>query len=187
MDVAVRFAGGTKLKAKLLQMAHGLDRAKQVKVGFLEGADYPRDDGARLAAAAKRVTPEVSEAHPDWKPRLTAWSKWAESHSPQISVAQAAFWMEFGTSTQKPFPFFRSTILSKSDNWGGHLGRYLKASEYDAGRALAKMGVLIQGQLVDALEAGPADNQPLTVFVKQFNKRGQDTGTMKRSVDFEVQ
>jgi hypothetical protein len=188
MDVAVRFSGGTKLKAKLLQMSHGLDKAKMVRAGFLEDADYPANDGgARLASAAQRVTPDVAAAHPDWKPRLEAWSKWQASHSPQIHVAQAAFWLEFGTTTQKPFPFFRQTIASKSPNWGGHLGKYLKASEYDAGKALAKMGVLIQGQIVDAIDASPADNAPLTVFIKGFSKRGQDGGTLKRNVDFEVQ
>lgn len=187
MDVAVRFSGGTKLKAHLLRMAHGLDKARNVKVGFLEDADYPASDGgARIAAAAKRVTPEIAAAHPDWKPRLEAWSKWQESNSPQLHVAQVAFWLEFGTKTQKPRPFFRQAILTKSPNWGGHLGRYLKGAEYDAGKALAKMGVLIQGQIVDSIDAWGADNAPLTVFVKGFSHGGVDTGTMKRSVDFEV-
>lgn len=188
MDVAVRFAGGTKLKAKLLQMAHGLDKARNVQVGFLEGASYPvNDGGARLGAAAKRITPEIDATHPDWKPRLTAWSKWQETHSPQISVAQVAFWTESGTTTEKARPFFRHAILRNSPNWGDHLGRYLKSSEYDAGKALAKMGVLIQGQIVDSIEALGADNAPLTVFIKGFNKSGQDTSQMKRHVDFEVQ
>ena len=129
MDVAVRFAGGDKLKRKLLQMSHGLEKAKRVNVGFLEDADYPANDGgARLAAAAKRVTPDIAAVHPDWKPRLEAWSHWQETHSPQLHVAQVAFWLEFGTTTQKPRPFFRGTILAKSPNWGGHLGRYLKTS-----------------------------------------------------------
>lgn len=188
MNVNFATVGGDKLKARLLAMGQGLDKARNVRVGFLESADYPANDGgARLADAASRVTPDIEAAHPDWKPRLTAWSKWQESHSPQLHVAQVAFWLEFGTTTQKPFPFFRQMIASKSANWGGHLGRYLKTSEYDAGKALAKMGVLIQGQLVDSLTAGPADNAPLTAFIKQFNHRGIDHGPMQRSVDFEVQ
>lgn len=187
MNVNFATVGGDKLKARLLAMGQGLDKARSVRVGFLEDADYPANDGgARLADAASRVTPDIEAAHPDWKPRLTAWSKWQESHSPQLHVAQVAFWLEFGTTTQKPFPFFRSMIASKSENWGARLGSYLKTSEYDAGKALAKMGVLIQGQLVDSLESGPADNAPLTVFVKGFSKRGTDTSAMKRAVDFEV-
>jgi hypothetical protein len=187
MDVAVRFAGGTKLKARLLSMAHGLDKAKNVQVGFLDSADYAANDGgARLAAAAKRVTPDIAAAHPDWKPRLEAWSRWQATHSPQLHVAQVAFWLEFGTTTQKPRPFFRQTILSKSPNWGGHLGRYLKTSEYDAGKALAKMGILIQGQVVDSIEGWGADNAELTAFVKGFSHGGIDTGTLRRNVDFEV-
>jgi len=191
VDVAVKFSGGDKLKARLLQMSHGLEKAKRVNVGFLENADYPANDGgARLAAAAKRArkTPILGEkGRLGWEHLLSSWAHWQETHSPQLHVAQVAFWEEFGTSTQKPFPFFRQTILSKSPNWGGHLGRFLKGSEYDAGKALAKMGILIQGQLVDAIETGPADNAPLTAFIKGFSKRGQDHGIMKRAVDFEVQ
>lgn len=188
MDVAVQMVGGAKLKSTLLNMAHGLDKAKNVRVGFLEDADYAANGGgARLADAAARVTPDIEAAHPDWKPRLTAWSRWQASHSPQLHVAQVAFWLEFGTTTQKAFPFFRQMVASKSENWSSHLGRYLKQSEYDAGKALAKMGVLIQGQLVDSLTSGPADNAELTVFIKQFNHRGIDGGTMQRNVDFEVQ
>lgn len=188
--VNVNFAmkGGEALKAKLASMAQGLDKAKFVKVGFLSDADYPANDGgARLADAAKRVTPDIDAVHPDWKPRLTAWSKWQASHSPQLRIAQVAFWLEFGTTTQKPRPFFRHMIARDSANWGGKLGRYLKTSEYDAGRALAKMGVLIQGQLVDSIESLGADNAQLTVFIKGFNRSGQDTSMMKRHVDFEVQ
>lgn len=188
MDVAVRASGGDKLKAHLLQMARGLDKAKSVRVGFLADADYPGNDGgARLAAAAKRVTPDIESAHPDWKPRLTAWSKWQQTHDPQLRIAQVAFWLEFGTTTQKPFPFFRGMASRDSPNWAGKLGRYLKTSEYDAGKALAKMGVLIQGQLVDSIEAGPSDNAELTTFIKGFNKRGQDRGMLKNHVDFEVE
>lgn len=186
--VNMAFNGGDKLKARLLTMGQGLDKARNLRVGFLEDADYPANDGgARLADAASRVTPDIEAAHPDWKPRLEAWAHWQASHSPQLHVAQVAFWLEFGTTTQKPFPFFRTMVASKSENWGARLGSYLKTSEYDAGKALAKMGVLIQGQLVDSLDSGPADNAPLTAFVKQFNKRGIDHGTMQRSVDFEVQ
>lgn len=188
MNVNFQMRGGERLKAKLASMAQGLDKARQVRVGFLEDADYPAGDGgARLAAAAKRVTPDIEAVHPDWKPRLTAWSHWQAAHSLQLRIAQVAFWLEFGTTTQKPLPFFRSMISRNSGNWGGKLGRYLKTSEYDAGTALGKLGVLIQGQLVDSIESGPADNAPLTAFIKQFNKRGQDRGILKNHVDYEVQ
>jgi hypothetical protein len=187
VNVNFTHSGGDKLKARLLSMAQGLEKARSVRAGFLEDADYAANDGgARLAAAAKRVTPELEAVHPDWKPRLTAWSKWQETHSPRLRVAQVAFWLEFGTTTQKPRPFFRHMISRDSPNWGRNLGRYLKTSEYDAGKALAKLGVLIQGQIVDSIDAWGADNSELTAFVKGFSHGGVDTGTLKRSVDFEV-
>ncbi len=185
--VKLKFSGGEALKAKLLNMSKGLERAKSVKVGFLADATYPAGDGgARLADAAKRVTPAMAAEHPDWKPRLEAWAKWQAANSPTLKVAQVAFWAEFGTTTQKPRPFFRSMIRSKSPRWGYWLGRFLSGSEYDAEKALTKLGMKVSEQLQDSIESWPADNAPLTVHIKQFNKGLTDRGIMKDHVDFEV-
>ncbi len=186
-EVSLKFKGGGKLAERLSAMAADLKKAHAVRVGFLEGTMYPASDGgARLADAAKRVTPEIAADHPDWKPRLEAWSKWQASHTRTLSVAQVAFWNEFGTTTSKPRPFFRNTITKHSGEWGERLGKYLKSSEFDAGLALAKLGLLVQTQIEASIREWPADNAPLTVHIKGFDHGLVDHSTMLNSVRYEV-
>lgn len=181
VNIGVR--GGDAFKAKLLGMAKGLERAKAVRVGFLADATYQQgEDAARLAKAAKRAKQEGRV----WARLLAAWAAWAEKNQRTLKVAQVAFWNEFGTATAKARPFFRQMIRSKSPRWAYWLGRFLKGSEYDAEVALTKLGMKISGQLQDSIESWPADNAPLTQFIKDFNKGLDDRGVMKDSVDFEV-
>jgi hypothetical protein len=185
--VTLSLKGGERFKAQLQQIARSLNTAHAVRIGFLEGASYDSGDGgARLAAAAKRVTPAIAAEHPGWRGLLTAWSRWQASHPGGLSVAQVAFWNEFGTTRAKPRPFFRSAIRRHSGEWGGKLARYLKGAKYDSAVALSKLGLLISEQIVDSIESWPADNAPLTAFIKQFNKSLQDRRTMKDAVNYEV-
>jgi hypothetical protein len=182
-NVTFNLRGGDKFKAQLQNLARSLNTARAVRIGFLEGSDYPEGDGgARLMAAAKRVF----KAHPGWGRLLAAWSRWQAKHPRGLSVAQVAFWNEFGTSTSKPRPFFRLMIRQHSGEWGKKLARYLKGAQFDAEVALNKLGMLIAGQLQESIQSWPADNAPLTVAVKGFNHGLVDSMTMARAVDFEV-
>jgi hypothetical protein len=104
------------------------------------------------------------------------------------NVAQVAFWNEFGTKTAPPRPFFRSMIQEKSPTWGNALRMNLKATDYDAQKTLARMGVGIKDQLVGSINSftSPALS-PVTVARKGFAKPLVDTSLMLRSVDFEVE
>jgi hypothetical protein len=66
-------------------------------------------------------------------------------------VAQVAFWNEFGTKTAPPRPFFRSMIQAKSPKWGNALQKHLKATDYDAQKALARVGSGVVDQLVKSI------------------------------------
>jgi hypothetical protein len=185
--VTLNLKGGDKFKEHLQALARSLNKARAVRVGFLEGKDYPEGDGgARLADAAKRVTPAIAAAHPDWKPRLSAWAAWQATHSPRLSVAQVALWDEFGTVTSKPRPFFRSAIAKHSGEWGPLLGRFLKSSGYDSEVALSKLGVTISEQITESILSWPADNAELTAHIKQFNKGLVDSAVLSQSVSYEV-
>lgn len=178
--------GGTKMAAYLGAMAIAVGGATGVRVGFLEGVDYPESDGSRLLAAADRLTADQKAANPSWDARLRAWGDWANKHHPVKRMAQVAFWNEFGTSTSKPRPYFRNMIASKSGGWGDALATNLRENDFDSKVALGVMGEEIQGDLRDSIEGWPGDNAALTVHIKGFNKALQDAGDMKRAADYEV-
>lgn len=154
--VELAFKGGARMKAYLAAMQAAVGGASGVRVGFLEGADYPATSGASGA------------------PR------------PTLHVAQVAFWNEFGTARAPARPFFRGMISRESPGWGEQLGANLRAARYDSATALAAMGLSIKDALTTSIVAWPADNAPSTVRRKGFNKGLIDRGVMQRSTDFEV-
>jgi len=183
---AVRLSakGGQRMN-RVLALMQDAFQSQQVRVGFLENATYPKTDGARLRDALNRLSEAQKVEHPDWAPRLKAWANWSDKHHPTIHVAQVAFWNEFGTSTAKPRPFFRSMIGANSASWGDDLGQFLKDTK-DSKRALSLMGIEISDQLKTSITNWRPDNADLTVHIKGFNKGLTDNSDMKRAVDFEV-
>lgn len=103
-----------------------------------------------------------------------------------LHIAQVAFWNEYGTSRAPARPFMRQTVSANSSVWGDHLGKFLKANDYRANHALGLLGHEVKDDITESIQAWPADNAPLTVKKKGFNHGLIDTGTMMRSVDFEV-
>ena len=103
------------------------------------------------------------------------------------SVAQVAFWNEFGTTTTPARPFFRTMIGNESPGWGVLMGKAAKAYEYNGATILKFMGVKISEQLQQSI-VGWQDppNAPVTIARKGFNKPLIHTGHMQNSVDFEV-
>lgn len=182
-------SGGTKLSLKLIAMRAALNTARGVRVGFLEDATYPGNDGgARLEAAADRAKALYDQGYGDasWEPRLRSWAAWQKTNDPIIHVAQVAFWLEFGTKTTKARAFFRGMISRDSTQWGSRLGTYLSDSEYNGDRAFKLLGTDIQDELKDSIQTWSGDNARLTVLIKGFNHGLVDHSDMVRAVDFEV-
>ena len=183
-------SGGSRMATKLAAMRAALGTARGVRVGFLEDATYPGNDGgARLEAAADRAKALYDQGYgdPSWEPRLRSWAAWQKTHNPIIHVAQVAFWHEFGTTTEKPRAFFRGMINRDSPEWGAKLGGYLRDSEYNGDRAFKLLGVDIEEALKDSIQTWSGDNAKLTVLIKGFNHGLVDNSVMVRAVDFEVQ
>ena len=95
------------------------------------------------------------------------------------SVAQVAFWQEFGTPGAMfpipPRPTFRIMIRKHSKEWGPELAKNLKASKYDGRTALGRMGESIKDELVDSiLHADVAELSEVTKMLRKM--RSEDPG-----------
>ena len=103
-----------------------------------------------------------------------------------LTVAQVAFWNNFGTSRAPARPFFSNTIAEQSPTWGKKLAAIAKATNYDTKRTLALMGENIKDDIVRSIVDWPRDNAESTEQRKGFNKGLIDQGIMQRAVDYEV-
>jgi hypothetical protein len=152
-----KLEGGAAYKRHIKEIEKRLGDKVTVFVGFLDTATYPSVHGIR---GTKRT---------------------------EKSVAQVAFWNEFGTKRSPPRPFFRNMVTSKSPRWGIGLGAALRRTNYDSVQSLRIMGEAIQGQLVESIKQFKTPpNSPRTAAIKGFNKPLIDEAIMIRSVDFQV-
>lgn len=95
------------------------------------------------------------------------------------SVAQVAFWNEFGHGGNfpaPPRPFFRKMIAEESSGWSVKLSKALKHYDYDAGMALRAMGEDIKGALQQSISTidGPALSPTTLILRKKFGNNPQD-------------
>lgn len=103
------------------------------------------------------------------------------------SVAQVAFWNEYGTATIPPRPFFRNTIAEHKDEWPKQAAEMLEANGGDVRQTLELMGKGVKGQIVETIQDfREPPNAAATVKKKGFDKPLIDTGTLWRSIDYEV-
>ena len=102
------------------------------------------------------------------------------------SVAQVAYWNEYGTATIPARPFFRNTIAEKQGEWADKAAELLKQSD-DTNHALALIGEGVKGDIVEAIQnfAEPP-NADSTVKRKGFDKPLVDTGDLWRAIQSEV-
>ena len=78
-------------------------------------------------------------------------------------------------------------IAEKAPGWGGAVAAMLKASDYNAPHALAKVGDGIKGQLQQSIvDLTDPPLAPETIARKGSAKPLVDTGHMLNSVDYEV-
>ncbi|MGC8517913.1 MAG: hypothetical protein ACP5P4_05210 [Steroidobacteraceae bacterium] len=185
--VTLNISGGGKLAGKLSEYSRKLETARLVRVGFLENARYSAaDDQIRADRLLKRSRTAAADGHPEWSAILNVWGMWGKEHSRTLSVAQVAYWAEFGTSTQKPRPFMRRAVSTHKTQWVTALVKHLKESSFDARYSLKKVGTEVADDFVEAIQTWPADNKPLTTYIKGFNAGLRDRGTLAKHVDFEV-
>lgn len=103
------------------------------------------------------------------------------------SVAQVAFWNEFGTKNAPPRPFFRNMIEDQRPTWARKLGAAAKYTGYRARPTLEIVAADIKGHIVESIFL--LEDPPLaesTVARKGFAKPLVDTRLMARSVEWAV-
>lgn len=190
--------GGNQLEKVLARTVAKLTSANTVRVGFLEGATYPAR--SRSADRLLKGLDKLNRVGPFRKgERPSALRKYRKSVKvkavtfvgpPQpaivLPVATVAYWNNNGTTRVAARPFFTNMIAEQSPKWGTQLTSVLLAAGYNSKVALGRMGVLINDQLVKSIVDWPADNAPLTVAIKGFNKGLIDSGVMQRSTGYQV-
>ena len=103
------------------------------------------------------------------------------------SVAQVAFWNEYGTAHIPPRPFFRNTIAEHKNKWPQQAAALMKANGGDVHQALELMGEGVKGQIVATIQAfREPKNADSTIRKKGFDDPLIHTGDMWRSIDYEV-
>lgn len=102
------------------------------------------------------------------------------------SVAQVAYWNEYGTATIPARPFFRNTIAEKQGEWADKAAELLKQSD-DTNHALALIGEGVKGDIVETIQNfTEPPNADSTVKRKGFDKPLVDTGDLWRAIQSEV-
>jgi hypothetical protein len=85
------------------------------------------------------------------------------------SVGQVAWWLNYGTKSAPPRPFFSGMVAAKSSGWGDSLARILAGNGFDVTDALNKMGEGISNQLRVSLETIPGPQlSPITLMIRQM-------------------
>lgn len=104
-----------------------------------------------------------------------------------ISVAQVAFWNEFGTKRAPARPFFRTTIAAKQKTWADKLGQAMIYYKSDSRKALAALGQDVADDITVAIQrwSTPA-NAAATIKRKGFNKPLVHTRVMVDAPDYVV-
>lgn len=103
------------------------------------------------------------------------------------SVAEVAFFNEFGTQKIPTRPYFRTMIAEESTSWPKKLSAAAKFTQYDGKKSLAMMGEDIKGALTQSIvDWREPPNAESTEQRKGFNKPLIHTSHMKNSIDFEV-
>lgn len=152
--------------------------------------------GDKLAGALKKIADQIDSGAGGVKVGFLEDATYptdADVDSVGLSVAQVAFWNEFGTVDAEggtripPRPFFRGAINEHADEWGGNLAAALKASDMDTERSFNILGTIIKDQIVQSIvdldTPGLAES---TITRKGFDTPLIDTGVMQRSVDYVV-
>lgn len=83
------------------------------------------------------------------------------------SVAQVAFWNEYGTARTPARPFFRNTIAERKTEWARLAGKFMQANGGDVRQSLSELGEIAVGDIKETITNGNfAPNSEVTKLLK---------------------
>ena len=116
---------------------------------------------AKLAEIAKRI-----DGKHDLRVGFLEGATYPDTGTP---VGMVAWWLNYGTKTAPPRPFFTDMARDKSDKWGDALARILQSNAYDVDKSLAIMGEGIAGQLQGAIiDLDAPALSPITLMLRKM-------------------
>jgi hypothetical protein len=187
------FSGGAALEAKLREIAEKAGAPKTVRVGFLEDATYPDGTPVALIAATNEYGGTVTvPAHDITINRNIKSDGTFNRNGKFVKAADANFstthHVDEYTIDTPARPYFRGMIQKNKGQWGPDLGKIIKASDYDAGIALGRLGKHVEEQLQESIrEFHDPANAKSTIAKKGFDKPLIESKHMLDSVDSEVE
>lgn len=126
-------------------------------------------DGGLLDKALRKLAQKVS------KPAVLRAGFMEDARYPDgQSVAEVAAIQNFGAPSRgiPPRPFFTNAVARGGAEWAGKLAALLKMADYDAERALAMMGPVVQADIQKSIVETNAP--PLSEVTLQLRKMRQE-------------
>jgi hypothetical protein len=137
--------------------------------------------GDKLEAALKAISEKMSGGS------LSVGFLEGATYPDGESVAQVAFWNEFGTSRAPARPFMRSTIEDKQGEWATRIAGAAVHYDYDSAKVLGLMGETMKEDFQSSINGWTNPrNADSTIATKGFDKPLIDTGVMLQAVDYRV-
>lgn len=122
--------------------------------------------GDKLRAKLQEIAKKVDGVHSLRVGFLEGATYPDADHTP---VAQVAFWLNYGTKTAPPRPFFTNLINEKATSWGDALARICKANDYDIDTALKLMGEGISEQVQQSIiDLDTPALSPITLMLRKM-------------------
>lgn len=184
--------GGEKLRIKLAEMANKIRGQGVLRVGFLEGFNYPDGTPVAYVAAINEfgATVEVASHHQTIYRKITRDGRWSDNAKFQKASAENVVATDHEVAahsiTIPSRPFFRTMIAENANGWGSILAAQIAGGTSVDG-AMQELGKIMIDQLQSSIRAmQDPPNAKSTVRKKGFNNPLIDTGMMLKSVSSEV-
>jgi hypothetical protein len=194
MAITVKLTGAERILAKIHAIERKLEAPTELRVGFFEGAKYPKSNLPVPAVAAinefgatvKRQAGDVTTYHMT----NAAGTKFLrKGRFVKASKANLKRVYKHGAYVIKipSRPFFRTMIKLRQKTWAPVLSAQLKRTQYDVKKSVKLLGLAIETDLKTSIISWMTPpNAASTIRKKGFDKPLIHTSLMVKSTGVEV-